>query len=90
MSIPARVGLLSAKVGFIVFGGISRAHQQHLMLAADNGSVQLDEDGGVFSDGPKHDVKDSRPTPYWKTLPDLLLIFVPSCILLLSARNNGT
>jgi hypothetical protein len=60
------------------------------MLAADNGSVQLDEDGGVFSDGLKRDVRDSRPKLCWKTLPDLLLIFAPSCILLLSVRNNGT
>jgi hypothetical protein len=60
------------------------------MLTADNGSVQLAEDGDVCSDGLKQAARDSTTTLCWKTLPDLFLVFVPSCILLLSASNDGT
>jgi hypothetical protein len=59
------------------------------MLTAENGSVLFNEDGDICADGLKHDEKDTVSKPNWTALPDLLLIFVPSGILLLSGSDNG-
>jgi hypothetical protein len=60
------------------------------MLTAENGSARFNEDGDLCADGLKHDERNLFARSSWKALPDLLLIFVPSGILLLSGSNDGT